>query len=128
MNAPPQLVDVLRRMADKAILPLQDEDPLQRSCEEYQRLWAFSTAALYDDDDDDDDTIKDEVRELSDELERHIVETVATSKIGLICQLRIAQHEIFKCFEDNPNMDALIDTVVRGIVALVPEKWDEVQP
>ena len=128
MNAASQLGDVLRRMADKAILPLEDADPLARVCSEYERLWAFSAASLYDDDDDHDDPIQDEVRELSNELERHIVETVATTKMGLICQLRIAQHEIFKRFEDNPNMDALINTVVRGIVALVPEKWDEAQP
>jgi hypothetical protein len=112
----PQLVAVLRRLADKAILPLEDEDPLLRAAEEYQRLWAFSAASLYDDDDD--DPIQDDVREIAHELERHIIESVATTKSALVAQARIAQHEQFPDY----LLPDLIDTLVRGIVALVRER------
>jgi hypothetical protein len=119
MSADPKITDLLRRLADEAISDLKlddDSDPLCMLTKEYTRLWQLAAACNRDDI----GGLIGDVSEISADLEQQIVDTVATTKTGLILQARLLTHQNFgtHLFPD------LVQVVVRGIMALVPREAD----
>jgi hypothetical protein len=108
---------LLRRLADKVIRDLKpNDDPLCNMCREFERIWRLADGCH----DDDFEAFSGEVNEITADLEQQIVDTVATTKTGLILQARLLTHQNFgtHLFPD------LVQVVVRGIMALVPREAD----
>jgi hypothetical protein len=112
MTADTKHADLLHRLADAVIRPLEDDDPLHLACREFTRIWVLANA-LHDNDLEE---IKDDIEVIAGALAQKIV-GLATTKSALISQVRMVQHDQFP----ENLLDELIDAVGEGIAFLVPD-------
>jgi hypothetical protein len=118
MTADTKHADLLRRLANEAVRELEPSgiDPVIMLVREFERIWRLGAACTRDDL----GGLIGDVEEVAAGLGQQIVDTVATSKMGLICQARLAQHENFPDY----LLDDLLNAVHHGIVDLVPNDVD----
>jgi hypothetical protein len=112
MSVDTKHADLLRRLANAVIRPLEDDDPLHLACREFTRIWVLANA-LHDNDLEE---MKDDVEVIAGALAQKIV-GLATTRSALISQVRMVQHDQFP----ENLLDELIDAVGEGIAFLVPD-------